>query len=166
MSLRRSWWLQYANRREPRPRAIRTRLLSVNPAAAESLGYAPGEGIGRSLRDFLVPEKRHLFDEYLQRIQQNGRDAGLMSVISRSGDVRVWMYSNILSRSREGTAYVLGHAIDVTDRIAVETALKEREEALRAPALRCSIPDAAVLSVGDEAARSFSHHGSKRKAAS
>lgn len=107
-------------------------LLSVNPAAASSLGYRPDEGIGRSIRDFLAPEKRYLFDQYLQRIQQNGRDAGLMSLVSRSGDVRIWMYSNVLSRPRDGTAYVLGHAIDVTDRIAAERALKDREEALLA----------------------------------
>src|SRR5262245_21279214 len=56
-------------------------LLSVNPAAAHSLGYRPEEGIGRNLREFLAPETRHLFDDYLERIQQRGYDAGVMRVI-------------------------------------------------------------------------------------
>ncbi len=107
-------------------------ILSVNPAAATSLGYHPDEGLGRNLRDFLVPEKRYLFDEYLRRIREDGRDDGLMSLVSRSGTVRIWMYRNVLTQPRGGNAYVLGHAIDVTDRVAAERALKEREGALRA----------------------------------
>src|SRR4030095_9357243 len=39
-------------------------IISVTPAAANSLGYRPDQGIGRNLRDFLSPETRHLFDEY------------------------------------------------------------------------------------------------------
>src|SRR5206468_12838617 len=31
-------------------------ILSINPAAAQSLGYQPEEGIGRNLRDFLAPD--------------------------------------------------------------------------------------------------------------
>ena len=41
------------------------------------------------------------------------------------------MYRNILSRGSDGSPYVLGHAVDVTDRIAAERALKDREKALR-----------------------------------
>src|SRR5438046_2333253 len=36
-------------------------LLSINPAAAESLGYRPEDGIGHNLREFLAPSVRHLF---------------------------------------------------------------------------------------------------------
>src|SRR6478672_11994929 len=65
-------------------------ILSINPAAATSLGYQPSEGIGRNLRDFLAADKRYLFDDYLQRINEHGHDAGLMRVVSRSGAERVW----------------------------------------------------------------------------
>ena len=37
-------------------------VLSVNPAAASSLGYEPRDGIGRNLREFLSPGTRHRFD--------------------------------------------------------------------------------------------------------
>ena len=50
-------------------------ILSINPAAANSLGYRPEEGIGRNLREFLSEDTRHLFDDYLRRLQQDGRDA-------------------------------------------------------------------------------------------
>src|SRR5262249_12846508 len=68
-------------------------ILSVNPAAAKSLGYNPREGPGRSLKNFLVPETRHLFDEYLARVRKNKMDAGLMRVRAKNGSERIWMYS-------------------------------------------------------------------------
>src|SRR5215831_839404 len=70
-------------------------ILSINPAAADLLGYIPEEGIGRNLRDFLAADTQHLFDAYLQRIQAHGRDQGLMRVVARSGDERVWIYRNV-----------------------------------------------------------------------
>src|SRR5215510_147264 len=105
-------------------------ILSINPAAANSLGYQPEDGIGRNLREFLSVDTRHLFDDYLRRIQDHGYDAGLMSVVARTGAVRVWMYRNVLSQGPDGEAYVLGHAIDITDRVAAERRLREHEKAL------------------------------------
>ena len=95
------------------------RILSINPAAANLLGYQPEDGVGHNLREFISPDTRHLFDEYLRRIQELGRDAGLMKVVARGGAEKVWMYRNVLSHGSGGT-YVLGHAIDVTDRVAAE----------------------------------------------
>ena len=106
-------------------------ILSINPAAAQALGYQPQDGIGRNLRDFLSPDKRDLFDDYLGRIRQQGRDEGLMNVVTRNGDSRVWLYRNILSQSPDGTVQVLGHAIDVTERIAAEQTLRRNEQTLR-----------------------------------
>src|SRR5437660_7723346 len=105
-------------------------ILSINPAAANSLGYQPEDGIGHNLREFLSADTRHLFDDYLRRIQEHERDVGLMRVVSRTGTEKVWMYRNVLSRGPGGT-YVLGHAIDVTDRVAAERTLRQSEQALR-----------------------------------
>src|SRR5262245_18921837 len=72
------------------------RLLSINPAAAHSLGYEPAQGVGSNLVEFLAPETRHLFPAYLQRMRDNGRDEGLMRVVARDGNARVWLYRNVL----------------------------------------------------------------------
>ncbi|MGH7403622.1 MAG: PAS domain S-box protein, partial [Candidatus Rokuibacteriota bacterium] len=45
-------------------------LLSVNRAAADRLGYAPGDLVGKSVRDLLAPAVRHRFPEYLDRIRR------------------------------------------------------------------------------------------------
>src|SRR5262245_56121858 len=107
-------------------------ILSINPAAARSLEYEAEDGIGRNLREFLAPDKRPLFDDYLLRIREQGHDAGLMSVVSRSGAIRVWMYRNVLSRDSDNVPYVLGHAIDITERVTAERTLRENEKALLA----------------------------------
>jgi PAS domain S-box-containing protein len=108
------------------------RLQSINPAAARSLGYEVEQGVGRNLADFLAPDTRPQFADYLQRIRANGQDAGLMRVIARNGSERVWMYRNVLFEEPGSAAYVLGHAIDLTERIAAERTLREQEHALRA----------------------------------
>ena len=82
------------------------RLLSINPAAARSLGYEPEHGVGRNLIEFLSPETRHLFGGYLQRIRDNGQDAGLMRVIARDGGARVWMYRNVLYEQPGDLPYI------------------------------------------------------------
>ena len=107
------------------------RLRSINPAAARSLGYEPEQGVGRNLAEFLAPGTRHLFEDYLQRIKENRQDAGLMRVIARDGGERVWMYHNVLSDEPGAELYVLGHAIDITERIVAERMLREKEHALR-----------------------------------
>ena len=106
-------------------------ILTINPAAAQSLGYRREDGVGRNLADFVEADKRHLFPLYLKRIQELGHDAGLMSVVARDGSVRVWMYRNVVSRARGEAPYVLGHAIDVTERVAVERTLRDSERELK-----------------------------------
>ncbi len=106
-------------------------VLSVNPAAAQSLGYEPHEGIGKNLREFLAADTRHLFDAYLERLRRNGSDSGLMRVMGRDGDERVWLYRNVRYDEPGTSPFVLGHAIDLTERIAAEAALRQSERALK-----------------------------------
>ena len=54
-----------------------------------------------------------------------------MRVIARDGGERVWMYHNVLSEETGTEPYVLGHAIDITERIIAERLLREKEQALR-----------------------------------
>jgi PAS domain S-box-containing protein len=105
-------------------------LLSVNRAAAERLGYTPDELIGRNLGDLLAPTVQHLFPEYLARIRRGATDEGLMIVVTRGGDERMWTYSNVRGREPGGSDYVLGHAHDITD-IKRSDARAGEAEALR-----------------------------------
>jgi len=102
-------------------------LLSVNPAAADSLGYEAQDGIGKNLREFLSPNTQHLFDEYLRRIRERARDSGLMRVVRKDRSERLWMYRNVLCTEPGTAPYVLGHAIDITERVTTEAALRKNQ---------------------------------------
>jgi PAS domain S-box-containing protein len=71
-------------------------MLSVNPASAELLGYQPDELIGRNGRDFLEPSVRHIYDAYLEQIRQQPMVSELMQVVTKSHEVRTWLYRNVL----------------------------------------------------------------------
>ncbi|HUM17026.1 MAG TPA: PAS domain S-box protein [Candidatus Nitrosotalea sp.] len=108
-------------------------LLSVNRAAADRLGYVPEELIGRNLADLLAPSVRPMFDQYLDRIGHEAGDEGLMLVVTRAGEERIWTYSNVRCQDPGGEAYVLGHAHDITD-IKRSDARAGEAEALRSVA--------------------------------
>jgi PAS domain S-box-containing protein len=106
-------------------------LCFLNSAAARSLGYNPEDGIGRNLRNFLVPSVRHLFDDYLRSIQSEPTDSGLMRLEAKDHSERIWFYRNIRTDELGGLPLVLGHAIDITERVRAERALKEAQRALQ-----------------------------------
>jgi PAS domain S-box-containing protein len=105
-------------------------LLSINPAAAQSLGYRPEDGIGHNLREFLAPAVRHLFDHYLDRIRRERSDSGLLRLTASDGSERVWLYRNILYEEPGLPPCVLGHAQDITERVRAENALKQANDEL------------------------------------
>src|SRR5215831_1598210 len=105
-------------------------LLYVNPAAARSLGYEAHEGIGKKLSLFLAPSVRPFFEAYLERIRSQPTDSGLMRVITKHGQERVWAYHNIRYEEPGQPPYVLGHAQDITERIQYEEALKQARDEL------------------------------------
>ncbi len=90
-------------------------LLSVNPAAARSLGYAVADLMGRRLDEIMRPEYRERFHGYLDRIREKGSDSGLLHLLAPDGSLRIWQYHNVLDDEGD-EPYVLGHAQDITER--------------------------------------------------
>src|ERR1022692_4822068 len=109
-------------------------LLIVNPAAAQSLGFRPEEGVGVNMKRFLAPAVRPLFDAYLDRIRRNRSDSGLLSLVARDGNERIWLYRNVLYEEPGTPPRVLGHAQDISERVRAEEALKESERRFRSMA--------------------------------
>src|SRR5215475_4185517 len=105
-------------------------LLFVNPAAARALGYEPHEGIGKKLSLFLAPSAQPLFEVYLERIRSQPTDSGLMRVITKHGQERVWAYHNIRYEEPGQRPYVLGHAQDITEQVQREEELKQARDEL------------------------------------
>ncbi len=104
-------------------------LLSINPAAANSLGYSPGEMIGKKISDFMLPSATRFFNDYLVKIQKKHELSGTFDIIGKSGEKRIWEYNNTLYEKQGEESYILGHAVDVTDRNRIEKELKNARNA-------------------------------------
>jgi PAS domain S-box-containing protein len=106
------------------------KLLSVNTAGAQALGYQPEELIGRRLRD-IVPQEQHAgFDIYLETIRKTGKSNGLMHTLHKDGSLRIWLFANILEHELNGDSYIIGNAIDITTRHQLEVDLKWTKQML------------------------------------
>jgi PAS domain S-box-containing protein len=106
------------------------RLLSINPAPARALGYSVEELLRIPMRELVAPEHRSAFDAYLQEIARAGEARGLLVVVTRSGERRVWRYHNTLRTTGVASPIVRGIAHDVTEQRESEKLLREVGERL------------------------------------
>src|SRR5208282_705326 len=106
------------------------RLLSVNPVPARLLGYSVEEILERRLQDIIDPQFREQVDAYLREIEHSGESRGLMAVVTRSGERRIWEYHNTLRTEGVARPIVRGMAHDVTERVRAEKALRASHEQL------------------------------------
>lgn len=107
-------------------------ILETNLASVLRSGYPYDVLKGMNLRD-LIPEKyRDKFAGYLERVMENGRDDGLLRVVTRDGEKRLIEYKNILVRNHDGTPrYIQGSGRDITEQSRAQKALKENREKYR-----------------------------------
>lgn len=99
-------------------------LLSCNPAPARVLGYEVSEVLKTPMREFIAPEYRERFGQYLNRIRTNAADRGLLCVVTRTGERRIWEYNNTLRTEGVPLPIVRGMAHDITERKRAEKALQ------------------------------------------
>ncbi|MGB8522071.1 MAG: PAS domain S-box protein [Candidatus Acidiferrales bacterium] len=108
------------------------RVLSMNELPARLLGYKPEELIGRSIPDQLSGGATVQFAEYIERIKRDGFANGLMVLMTKSGERRVWEYQNTLRTEGVSEPLVRGMAHDVTERFKAQKALRETTARLQA----------------------------------
>jgi formate hydrogenlyase transcriptional activator len=106
------------------------RFLAVNPAPARVLGYSVEELLRVPMRELLAPEFRPQFEVYLAQIASVGESRGLLAVMTRSGERRIWEYHNTLRREGVASPIVRGMARDVTEQMRAERQAREASEDL------------------------------------
>lgn len=104
------------------------RLLSVNGPPARLLGYSVEEILQIPMRELIAPEYRQDFESYLERLKSTGEARGLLVAVARSGERRIWEYSNTLRSDGRGNPIVSGIARDVTEQKRAEKLAREANE--------------------------------------
>ncbi|TAH00858.1 MAG: PAS domain S-box protein [Sphingobacteriales bacterium] len=96
------------------------KFISVNQAGAKSLGYTDTEIVDFTLFD-LIPQKNHpLLKKYLNKIKQFGKANGIMAIKNKNGLLGTWFFNNIVANDINGNQYVIGNAIDITEKHQLE----------------------------------------------
>ena len=111
---------------------LQGRLLSATSAAATLLGYSVEELLQIPMPDLIDPSFRNELAAYLAEIQRVGEAHGLLAVMTRSGERRIWEYHNTLQTEGVETPIVLGIARDVTEQKRAERMLSASEQRFRA----------------------------------
>lgn len=105
-------------------------FLTVNEAGAQILGYTPEEIVKMSLFDIVPSNAQEALKGYLQEIKKVGKTSGVMHTLNKDGSLRIWIFNNICEKSLEGDDYVIGNAIDITQRHQLEHDLKKTKDML------------------------------------
>ena len=109
---------------------LQGKLLMVNAAAANALGYEPAEMDGRDLAEFVHPDVRARMPAYLEEARSGQNVTGHMRTLAKGGESRIWAYHNSLHVDAEGHRYVIGHATDVTDAVQTRNRLARDNRSL------------------------------------
>ncbi len=104
--------------------------MTINEAAATSLGYSSEELIGQNIGNFLTPRYREFFNSQINQLISEGKSSGVFFIRAKDGKEKVWQFSNTLVDDTE-KKYVLGYAQDITGLKSAEKALRESEERLK-----------------------------------
>jgi PAS domain S-box-containing protein len=105
-------------------------FLSVNTAGAGLLGFTVKEILEKTLYDLVLPEFHRALKAYLQLIVRKHRASGVLKFTHKDGSQRTWMFNNILEEGANGSSYIIGNAIDITERDLLERDLKHTKEVL------------------------------------
>ncbi len=121
------------------------RIVRFNQACEELTGFRETEVTGKPIWDVLIADEdiervRIVFEDLNETMRPNNHANDL---ITKSGERRRISWSNTISVGKDGDVeYVIGMGIDITDRLAVESALRRNRTLLQS--MIATSPDAII----------------------
>lgn len=106
---------------------LKGNIVHVNKAAASALSRPVEELEQLNLIDILSPNFKQHLEGYLERIQKNGFDEGIMEVTTPKGETKYWSYRNKLNAASKE---VIGFSLDVTEKLHFKKNFKQQQAIL------------------------------------
>ena len=102
------------------------KLLSVNPAICEKLGYTVEELTGRNITEFIPKNDLVNFHSaYLNTVIQKGSAKGIFRVNGKTDKKSFLLYQNFKVEEENTEPYIIGFSQDITERIKIEKELRK-----------------------------------------
>jgi PAS domain S-box-containing protein len=125
-------------------------FVSFNDRASNSLEYTRDDIPNTSMKLFIPTEAYGEFDGYLSRIRTCGVASGLMRVVTKTGQCRMWEYYSTLQTQGVTEPIVRTMAHDVTDQKHTEETLRSSEEKFSRLFMSSPLASAITTLDGDE----------------
>mgnify|MGYP006292885747 CR=1 FL=1 len=126
-------------------------IVDVNPAATHLFGYPREEFLNMHPRDVLLPQDRHIYEEFMSRALAEGDLRDQTEIVCKDG-IRKHIEVRLTPVDFQGRTHVLAIIRDITERVKAEQALRESRQLLQRTF--ASLSDAVfVISPGDRTIR-------------
>jgi diguanylate cyclase (GGDEF)-like protein/PAS domain S-box-containing protein len=102
-------------------------FIGISPGFVGFLGYGRAELISMNVKDLLSEKNQAQFHSYIERVEENGKDEGLIQLTTKAGRKRIVEHKAMLFLNLDGRKTILGIARDVTDVLETDQALIESE---------------------------------------
>ena len=101
-------------------------VISWNRGAERLYGWSAEEAVGANARDLIVPEDTSAAERLIEELSRDGRWDGELAVRRKDGTNFTAYVRNRLVVGKDGVpSAVVGVAVDITERVAAETALMQ-----------------------------------------
>ena len=105
------------------------KILSVNPAICEKLGYTANELIGRMITDFVPKNDLVNFNSaYLNTVKEKGNAKGIFRLIGKTDKKSFLLYQNYKVQEDGIEPYIIGFSQDITEHIKIEKELRKTKK--------------------------------------
>ena len=89
-------------------------IVDINQSGVQTFGLSRDQIVGRSFREFIHPDHRQKFEQYLKEIKEKGTSKGWVRFVDVQGEGRIFRYENKIMRMGDD-ALVIGFAQDQSD---------------------------------------------------
>ncbi len=100
------------------------KIITINPAMCDLLGYKQEELVGRMLTEFIPKDDiKKFYTDYLEKVISNGNATGVLKILGKKNKESFLLYKNFKVEEENSEPYIIGFSQDITERVNTEKEL-------------------------------------------